>query len=471
MLIEKRIWKIVIYENYAAIAIGEKGRHLALARFLSHVYKLRRNLRLHHSSLLDRQRKSLRAIVRHAYQNVPFYHRKFDKAGIKPDDVKSVADLAKAPLTSKFEIQASTLDDVVARNVDVSRCFKRTTSGSTGVPLTIIVDRNTADFEGAVWVRTLLENELRLRDKMAVIADPRSFQQTKKRFHHLGIVRRKYVSIFDDARRQLALLEEYKPDVIRGYVSSLAILADICSSRMVALKPRLIFTGAELLDDWSRKLISSAFEAELLDNYASGEFSLLAWECREHSGYHINVDSVVMEFVDNGEAVAPGEHGEIVCTSLTNYAMPLIRYRLDDVGVPAEERCACGRSLPLMKILEGRADDFLITLDGRIVSPTVFFPYPFEDFEGIRQFRVIQEKRGKLTIQLAVKESFFNKKEVLEKARNEIWRLFGEGMQVKFQLSEKIDRDTSGKLRKTVSYVPMQEFLRKEITELEQYAH
>jgi len=124
-----------------------------------------------------------------------------------------------------------------------------------------------------------------------------------------------------------------------------------------------------------------------------------------------------------------------------------------------------------MKILEGRADDFLITLDGRIVSPTVFFPYPFEDFEGIRQFRVIQEKRGKLTIQLAVKESFFNKKEVLEKARNEIWRLFGEGMQVKFQLSEKIDRDTSGKLRKTVSYVPMQEFLRKEITELEQYAH
>lgn len=435
-----------------------EGECKMLPRYAFYLYQLRKNLRLEPSRLQTMQRKRLRAIIKHAYENVPFYHRKFDKAGIKPDDIKSAADMTKIPMTTKSEIQACSLEDIVARNVDVNRCVKTMTSGSTGLPLTVISDERAEDFSTALWARAFLENGLRLRDRMAIIRDPHYSPKDRGWFERLAraiILRRKYISVFDDVKRQLELLEDFTPDVIKGYASSLAILADFCRKKASRVKPRLVFTGAELLDKGYRKLISSAFGCEVLDYYGCIEFGLLMWECREHVGYHMNIDSVVIDFVKNGEAVAPGERGEIICTTLVNYAMPLIRYRLGDAGIPAEEQCSCDRSLPLLKMLEGRTDDFLTALDGGIISPSGFSPYPFENLEGVRQFRVIQERRDKLTIQLVAREGFLNDKQVFEKARRKIEKVFGEGMQVDFQLLEKIDRDSSGKLRKIISHVPV----------------
>lgn len=425
-----------------------------LARYLFHFHQLRRNLYLNPSKLQKIQRKKLRAIIKHAYENVPFYHRKFDKAGIKPDDIKSVDDLSKVPMTTKFEIQGSSLEDIVARNIDVNRCVKTMTSGSMGLPLTVIVDKRTEDFRGALWARAFWENGLRIRDRIAIIRDPYYFPKNRGWFERLGFVRRRLISIFDDAERQLAALEDFKPDVIRGYPSSLAILADVCRRRASCVKPRLVFTGSELLTNGDRNLISSVFECEPLDYYACIEFSLLMWECHEHTGFHINTDGAVFEFLQDEESVAPGECGEIVCTGLANYAMPLLRYRLGDEGIPIEGHCSCGRSLPLMKMMEGRTDDFLTALDGRRISPLVFSPYPFENLERIKQFRVIQEKRNRLKFQLVLKEKLSNQEEIFEKARRKIKELFGEGMCVDFQILPEIDRNPSGKLRKVISRVP-----------------
>jgi len=426
------------------------------ARSLFYFYQLKKNLRLNLLSLQEMQQKRLRAIIKHAYENVPLYRRKFNSVGIKPEDIQSFADLSKVPVITKSEIQASSLEDVVARNVDVNRCLRRTTSGSTGLPLTVILDDRVLDFERAVWSLSFLERGLRLRDKMVVIADPRDFPKAKNSLlQRLRIMRREYISIFDDAQKTLTFLEEYKPEAIKGYPSVLMLLAEVCKHEGNAVKPRLIFTGAELLDNESRRSINSAFGIELLDNYASYEFGLLAWECHEHVGYHINVDGVTMEFIKGGESVVPGERGEIVCTSLVNYTMPLIRYKIGDLGIPSEEQCSCGRTLPLMKIVEGREGDFLVALNGRIIPPTIFSPYPFENFEGIRQFRIIQERRDELTIQLVVRGSFLGA-QTLERAKREIQKVFGEGMHVKFQILENIPRDPSGKLRKVVSKIGVQ---------------
>lgn len=248
------------------------------------------------------------ALVRYAYENVPFYHRKFRSVGLKPDDVKTLDDLHKIPVTTKSEIQASLLRDLVAVNVDVDTLIRRTTSGSTGIPLATFADQRVSDFEGAVWLRALFENGLRLRDKMVVVADPRNFPKKKNVFQRFRVMSRRYVSIFDSPEKQISLLMEYQPDVVKGYTSSLLILAELCKEVKGKIRPRLIFTGAELLNGVSRKLISSMFGAELFDYYACSEFSLLAWECKEHHDYHINADSVIMEFVDDdGEAVASGE--------------------------------------------------------------------------------------------------------------------------------------------------------------------
>jgi phenylacetate-CoA ligase len=419
---------------------------------------LKRNLSLDPSSLREAQLKKLRFMIRYAYENVPFYHRKFGQSNIKPDDIVSMDDVTKIPITTKSQIQSCPLQDLISRTVDLKRCITRSTSGSTGVPLTIAVSGKVVDFEGALWHRALSENGLGLRDRVSVIGDPRSFPRNGRFFESFGILKRQYISIFDHAETQLTLLEQFKPHAIKGYPSSLAILADFCKQKTIAFKPRLIFTTSEVLDRESRELISSVFEADLTDNYASQEFALLAWECHEHMGYHMNIDGVVMEFVKDGEAAAPGERGEILCTSLFNEVMPLIRYEIGDVGIPVEEQCSCGRTLPLMKIVEGRTDDFLISMDGRMISPTVFFPYPFKDFKGIKQFRVIQERRDKLTIQMVTEEGFLHADRALEEARDNVKQLFGEKMQVEFQVLEKINRNQGGKLRKIISNIPIQEY-------------
>jgi phenylacetate-CoA ligase len=134
--------------------------------------------------------------------------------------------------------------------------------------------------------------------------------------------------------------------------------------------------------------------------------------------------------------------------------MPLIRYRLGDVCIPTDEECTCGVTLPLIKTPEGRADDFLVTVDGRLISPMAFSPFPFEEgMEGVKQFRVVQEKRDKLTIQLALQEGFSPSHEFLENARKEIQRLFGKEMRVEFEILDRIDLGLTGKLNTIVSRV------------------
>jgi hypothetical protein len=96
----------------------------------------------------------------------------------------------------------------------------------------------------------------------------------------------------------------------------------------------------------------------------------------------------------------------------------------------------------------------LTALDGRIIPPTIFFPYPFDDLAGIKQFRVIQETRGKIRIDLAVDKDFQYSR-VLDRAREEIQRVFGKDMQVDFRMLEKIEKDPTGKLRKIISHVPI----------------
>ena len=420
-------------------------------RSLVYLAKFRRNLRLNVEELKQIQQQKMKAIITYAYENVPFYKKKFKNAGITPDDIKSILDLSKIPFTTKSELQMSTLNDLIPRTNNVNTYIQKSTSGSTGIPLNIFKCKKTQDAEEAIWVRTLLENGLKLRDKMAEIGDPRHFPDQRSLSERLHFIRRKRLSIFDDAETQMKILKDYAPDVIKGYTSSLTLLVEEMKKKQCTIKPRILFTTAELLDNETRLLIRSGLETDLLDNYACTEFGLLGWECHNHSGYHINMDNIIMEFIKDGETISSEEQGEIVCTSLNNYAMPLIRYRMEDVGIPQMENCSCGVMLPLMKTIEGRKDDFLITVEGQKISPTVFFPYPFENTNNIRQFRVIQEKRDRLKIEIVFKKGDVNPT-LFEKATVNIKSLFGEEMQVDFQVLEKIIDDKK-KMRKIISKI------------------
>jgi phenylacetate-CoA ligase len=413
----------------------------------------KRNLHLKREELNEIQFKKTKKLLKLAYESVPLYHNKFKKAHIYPDDIRSLEDYTKVPTITKAEIQSSPTSDLLSRDATENKLIWRSTSGSTGIPLKIGFNQKTLELEGAIWHRTLSENGLKLADKRTTISDPRTFHQNKNPLENLGLIKRQQLSIFDDAETQLSQMEKFQPDMIKAYPSSLTILADYNRKRTSALKPRMVFTTSEFLDKHSRNYINFSFGTEVFDNYACAELALLAWECKEHHGYHINVDSALLEFVEEGEPVDFGEHGEIICTGLLNPTMPLIRYEIGDVGIPLKDCCSCGRTLPLMQVVEGRADDFLLATNGKVISPTVFFPYPFRDYNQIKQFRVIQDQKERVLIQVIPRQSFENDHQIFQDAEANIKRLFGESMTVEFQILDRIERDSTGKLRKIISNV------------------
>jgi phenylacetate-CoA ligase len=165
-----------------------------------------------------------------------------------------------------------------------------------------------------------------------------------------------------------------------------------------------------------------------------------------------------MQFVDEeGEEVAPGERGEIVCTSLFNYAMPLIRYAVGDVGKASTETdCPCGRKLPLMKVMEGRKDSVVTLPDGRALSSFVFIAaiYQLSFYSRIEKFRVIQKKIDRFKFLIKVKDNGID----VNFAEQEIVMLFSrvfdlDADEVEFEVEfvNDIPLDNSGKFRIFVS--------------------
>ena len=415
------------------------------------LYRLRKHQWLKTEKLEEIQRKKLIPMIKHAYQNVSYYHKLFDSAGIKPEDIKSMEDLPKIPITNKSTFQSLPITEITAKNIDLSKCLSLRTSGSQGVPLTIYFYKKDKNFLDMVWARAKLENGQRLRDKRVSIRESQYFLAQKSWFEHLGIWRRVNLSCFDDVKNQLKIVEKVNPQVITGYPSTLKLLArTVQEQKNKRVHPRLIFTTAELLDADSRRFIASTFEAPVFDYYGAHELGLIAWECSEKSGYHINIDSMVVEFVWNGKAVSPGERGKLICTTLHSFAMPFIRYDIGDVCVKSDEKCTCGRGIPLMKIIEGRTVDFIVFPDGKLGSPYLFTCI-MEKIPGIARYQIIQEEKDRIVV-LIIQSQEFTQDTVISIRRN-LEKVLGKDVQIELRIVDCIPPDRSGKFRVVLSKV------------------
>jgi len=415
------------------------------------LFQLRRNAWRKTEDLLKIQEKKLREIVKHAYENVEFYHKKFDSLGLKPDDVQTVKDLKKLPTVTKQEIQDSYPAETVAKGFTVEKLKKYTTSGSTGMPLTVAFDGEAEDFRAAVFGRPFFECGLGLRDKMMVVGDVRHFPNSTTWYQKMGFLKRAYLSATVPVENNIPLITRYDPDAIFAYSSYILLLAHAVKKLGVReVMPDLVFGTAEIMTKETRNIVKSVFSTEILDLYGCVETERLAWECREHVGYHMDIDSTVIEFVKDGEEVAPGESGQIVLTCLYNKAMPLIRYAVGDVGTPTEEKCPCGRGLPLMKNIVGRTDDLVLGFDGRIIVPQNFANI-MRNIPGIAQFRVIQENENLIIVQLVKGKNF--SEVTIQRVIRDVKEVVGSDVTVEPTIVDEIEKDHSGKIRAVVSKV------------------
>jgi len=430
----------------ANIVLVWKCRCMGLLRTVYHVLQLKRHQWKERRELKKIQLKKLKATIRYAYENVPYYHQLFDSVKIKPEDIRNEKDLQKIPMTTKNDVQGN-YNMMIAIGIDLSRCEIDHTSGSTGIPLRIPYDQKTLDYARALVVYSLHECGCRWRDEMVRVSARRprehDWRSKRKQVYMQGL----------DSRAIIKKLQQMNSDVIITYPSVLTTLAmKIGKGGIQEVKPRLIFTMGETLTQYCRDLVRSTFGIEVHDNYGAAEFNRLAFECNEHKGLHIITDCAVLEFLRDGEAVDFDEEGEIVVTGLYHRAMPFIRYQIGDAGIPIGETCECGRNWPLIKSIEGRMDDFVVLPSGKIISPNYFSLNigEREEIPGIVQYQIIQEKKDRFIV-LVEKRNGFDKDSV-KKIKEQIKEdCFGENVTVDVQVIKKIPRERTGKLKKVVS--------------------
>lgn len=385
------------------------------------------------------QEKRLRHIIDYANNNSPFYHNHFKIHGITPSDIRTLDDLPKIPPVTKTDLREN-FSQVIPKSFSQTNCTVESTSGSTGEHITILHDPNALQYYGAVLMRGHMAVGLKPYHKTAYI---RYKSLTSGFWEKLGIFRFKH--IYSDLPIPVIIkkLKEINPYTINCYPTVMYLVSNRISQKDAEyLSPHHIVTWSEKLTPRIRETVEKTFHCPVYDQYGAYEFHSMAFECTEKT-MHINADSVIMECVQDGEPVSPGEEGEIIATSLWNRAMPFIRYKIGDVGVLSDETCACGRTLPAMGTLEGRTGDLLIKASGDIVLPstviTLFYPYAEVD-----AFQIIQKKKGKIRIKIMKGKNYTEKieKQILDKFHS----IFDKGSTIEIEYVDEIEK-VGGKQR------------------------
>jgi len=396
----------------------------------------------------------LRTIIEYAYENCPFYKERFDKSGFVPSSLESFADIQVIPCLTKEDIQTRR-DDIVARRFRGSpRLMADRTGGSTGKPLHYYRDRRRFDYLKASAIRHDRWAGHDIGDKQAVIWGNRhdfsGKDELKSRIRNLMLDRKLVLdssSITEDKMAEFVeAIRRFRPKTVLAYANSCALFAKYLLDKGIEdIRVDSVITSAELLDPDDRIAIEQAFHCRVFDRYACREIGMIASECEAHDGLHINAECVYVEFVRDGRPAAPGEEGDVIITDLVNFGMPFIRYRIEDVGVPTDRLCSCGRGLPLMEMVAGRTTDFLLCPDGRKVSGAALTIYLIANTPGVRQAQIVQETRGSVRLRLVRSEEFTeDSMAFLEK---QVPEFFGEAMRVEYEFVDAIPSEPSGKYR------------------------
>ena len=360
---------------------------------------MKKNQWLTTSELKTLQEKKLKALLRHAYENVPFYHRRLRSLGLVPEDVQGLEDLHKVPITTKQDIEKSFPHNIIAKNFNPEKCFKTHTSGSTGSPMVVLYDKRCSDYLKASMLRYKSILGIKPWDKKAIVR----FNDTPTTINQGGILtnlarpvwsslRRKYSRDFYisyHGRDVVPDLLKFQPDFLYGRPIYLRLIVEELRRTGEKIHPKFIGTRGDVLDGSTRAFLEDSLGCEVYDSYGANDAGPIALQCREREGYHIEADLTICEFLKGGEAVGEGELGDIVVTNLSNYAMPFIRYQVGDVASYLHDKCSCGRTLPLLQSIEGRRSEFLTLSDGEPLSPKQFLGMIL-DSEMVPRFQIVQ---------------------------------------------------------------------------------
>ena len=284
------------------------------------------------------QDAALRRLALHAYHEVRYYHRLFERHRLHPRHLRGAVDLDLVPITGREDLRAQRPGDLLARGSDPAA----------------LIAAGTAEGEPVryrSWLEDLLQLLQRTRALTALGVQPRhrvalvghgagrDWERHGLALQFVGLRHRRSFEVAGDAAAAAVALRQYGPDVMIGAPEALDRLAS-CATR-AALEPRLVIVEGRPPLPRLRTRLSDAFRAPVRATYGLAADTLLAAECGETGAFHVADGWALLEVLADGRAAAPGERGEVVVTLLHSYAMPVLRHRTGHVATRGGP-CGCG---------------------------------------------------------------------------------------------------------------------------------
>lgn len=406
--------------------------------------QLLRNRRLSRDELENMRNRKLRALIRHAYEYVPFYRSLFRSVDLSPEDIRTVDDLRHIPVTTKEDLRAAGLGRI-SKGIRLASCYTKRTSGSMGKPFATCLTRREQWTRRLLGLRRLLDIGFRPQDRVCFIGDPTSL---------LGLrYRTKCISAILPAEEQIQALQKIKPTLLMTMPSYLRVLLHHIDYRLNDfIRPRALITSGEACSNSLKERIQADTDTEMFNFYAAGESGPIASECIAHEGLHVNADHLILECMKNGKSAEPGEQGVVVFTSLYGYATPYIRYSLGDICALSTRYCSCGSKLLLMEPPIGRPDEVIGLPNGKVLSVSAIVNITLRPFHGIDQFRLIREGPYDFVLKLVFRER--PEVGVLSEIRSRMGECLGSPARLDVQIVDFIEEEAGRKYRRFISKIP-----------------
>jgi phenylacetate-CoA ligase len=413
-------------------------------------------------SLLSRQNRRVRRIIRFAWEHVPFYRREMLARGLHPEDFRSAADLDLLPLIDG-QIYARNPHLFQPQDALPTAGLVLQSSGTSGSTKQLRHDRRSlllalahghrqrhvlAHFTG----RVTGYRELNLVRDGSVASQIRSFYED-----HLWTPRRVDLTravltpgeLPLDA--EIARINDFMPDVLMGYGSYLGALFLSAARRGLKIhRPRAVVYGADSMPAPDRAYLETELGIPVISTYQSTEALRIGFQCELRRGLHVSIDAVAVRIADaGGRTVPPGQPGDVIISNLTNRATVLLNYRLGDVAVFGSEPCPCGRTLPVIDSLEGRSDDLIHLADGRSLHALQVMRR-LRTASSVERIQVVQQDHQSFSI-LAVDAGLPDRKAASSALVAELSSLTGSHPSISVEWVDALPAGANGKTRLVIS--------------------
>ena len=402
----------------------------------------------------------LRALLTHAREHVPYYRESFARIGFDPATIASLAELQSLPFLGKAEIRANTeglkADDAVG-------LARFNTGGSSGEPLIFFIGNQRVSHDVAAKWRATRWWGVDIGDPEIVVwGSPIELgAQDRVRALRDRLFRTELLPAFEMSATKLdgfvARIRARRPKMLFGYPSALSHIglhAERRGIRMDDLGIEVAFCTSERLYDHQREAIERVFGCPVANGYGSRDAGFIAHQCPQ-GGMHLTAEDLIVEIVDGeGRVLPPGQAGEIVVTHLATGDFPFIRYRTGDVAVMDTATCACGRGLPMLREIQGRATDFVVARDGTVMHGLALI-YVLRDLPQVAGFRIVQESLEHTRVQVVPGVGF--DADTVGRIEHGLAARLGEGVRIDVEQVAEIAPEKSGKYRYVVSKVDASE--------------